>query len=109
MREVGLNGGQGAGVAGLVRRLPDGPTLGSVITSDPELEASSSSATGVSPTVGWLGGEKLGVPTRLGVEPLVTTWDGAGWNWFCSLRSSLRVSSGTRTPSTGVPVTMPCT
>lgn len=50
MREVGLK--KGAGVVDLISRFPDGPTLGSVTTTEPEPEASSSSATGVSPTVG---------------------------------------------------------
>lgn len=79
MREVGLNGEKGAGVGDLVSRLPDEVTLGSAINRDPEPEESSSSATGVSPTVGRLGGEKVWFPIRLGVwEPLETTWVGSG-------------------------------
>lgn len=65
MREVGLNGEKGAGVGDLVSRLPDAPTLGSATSRDPEPEESSSSATGVSPTVGRLGGENVWFPTRL--------------------------------------------
>lgn len=79
MREVGLNGEKGAGVGDLVSRLPDVFTLGSAISRDPEPEDSSSSATGVSPTVGQLGGEKVWFPRRLGLwEPLETTWVGSG-------------------------------
>lgn len=79
MREVGLNGEKGAGVGDLVSRLPDVATLGSAINRDPEPEESSSSATGVSPTVGRLGGERVWFPRRLGLwEPLETTWVGSG-------------------------------
>lgn len=79
MREVGLNGEKGAGVGDLVSRLPDVVTLGSAVNRDPEPEESSSSATGVSPTVGRLGGEKVWFPRRLGLwEPLATTWVGSG-------------------------------
>lgn len=79
MREVGLNGEKGAGVGDLVRRLPDVVTLGSAINRDPGPEESSSSATGVSPTVGRLGGDKVWLPRRLGLwEPLETTWVGSG-------------------------------
>lgn len=71
MREVGLNGEKGAWVGDLVSRLPDVVILGSVTNRDPELDESSSSATGVSPTVGWLGGDKVWFPTRLRLwEPL---------------------------------------
>lgn len=79
MREVGLNGEKGAEAGDLVSRLPDVLTLGSAINRDPEPEDSSSSATGVSPTVGWLGGGKVWLPRRLGLwEPLETTWVGSG-------------------------------
>lgn len=75
MREVGLNGEKGAGVGDLVGRLPDGVTLGSATNRDPELDESSSSATGVSPTVGRLGGDIVWLPTRLRLwEPLESTW-----------------------------------
>lgn len=71
MREVGLNGEKGAWVGDLVSRLPDVVILGSVTNRDPEPDESSSSATGVSPTVGWLGGDKVWFPTRLRLwEPL---------------------------------------
>lgn len=73
--EVGLNGEKGAGVGDLASRLPDVVTLGSAINRDPEPEESSSSATGVSPTVGQLGEEKVWFPGR---EPLETTWVGSG-------------------------------
>lgn len=44
------------------------------------LRESSSSATGVSPTVGRLGGEKVWFPRRLGLwEALETTW---AWKWL---------------------------
>lgn len=67
MREVGLNGEKGAWVGDLV-------TLGSVTNRGPEPDESSSSATGVSPTVGWLGGERVWFPTRLRLwEPLEST------------------------------------
>lgn len=79
MREVGLNGEKEAGVGDLVSRLPDVVTLGSAIIRDPEPEESSSSATGVSPTVGRLGEEKVWFPIRLELwEPLETTWVGSG-------------------------------
>lgn len=79
IREVGLNGEKGAGVGDLVSRLPEVVTLGSAINRDPEPEESSSSATGVSPTVGRLGDEKVWFPRRLGLwEPLETTWVGSG-------------------------------
>ena len=65
MREVGLNGEMEAGVGDLVSRLPGVLILGSAVNRDPELEESSSSATGVSPTVGRLGGEKVWFPKRL--------------------------------------------
>ena len=80
MREVGLKGEMEAGVGDLVSRLPGVLTLlGSAVNRDPELEESSSSATGVSPTVGRLGGEKVWFPRRLGLwEALETTWLGSG-------------------------------
>lgn len=79
IREVGLNGEKGAGVGDLVSRFPDVVTPGSVMNRDPEPEESSSSATGVSPTVGQLGEEKVWFPRRLGLwEPLETTWVGSG-------------------------------
>lgn len=80
MREVGLNGEMEAGVGDLVSRLPGVFTLlGSAVNRDPELEESSSSATGVSPTVGRLGGEKVWFPRRLGLwEALETAWLGSG-------------------------------
>lgn len=79
MREVGLNGEKGAGVGDLVSRLPDVVTLDSAINREPEPEDSSSSATGVSPTVGRLGAEKVWFPRRLGLwEPLETMWVGSG-------------------------------
>lgn len=62
-----MNGEKEAGVEDLVSRLPDVVTLGSAITRDPEPEESSSSATGVSPTVGQLGGDKVWFPRRLGL------------------------------------------
>ena len=80
MREVGLKGEMEAGVGDLDSRLPGVLTLlGSAVSRDPELEESSSSATGVSPTVGRLGGEKVWFPRRLGLwEALETTWLGSG-------------------------------
>lgn len=79
IREVGLNGEKEAGVGDLVSRFPEVVTLGSAINTDPEPEESSSSATGVSPTVGRLGEEKVWFPRRLGLwEPLETTWVGSG-------------------------------
>lgn len=74
MREVGLNGEKGAEVGDVVSRLPDVVTLGSATSMDPEPDESSSSATGVSPTVGRLGGDKVWFPTRLRLwEPLEST------------------------------------
>lgn len=75
MREVGLNGGKETGVEDLVSRLPDVVAL----ARDPEPDESSSSATGVSPTVGRLGGEKVWLPVRLRLwEPLESRWLGSG-------------------------------
>lgn len=74
MREVGLNGENGAWVGDRVSRLPDVVALGSATNRGPEPDESSSSATGVSPTVGWLGGERVWFPTRLRLwEPLEST------------------------------------
>lgn len=80
MREVGLNGGQGAGVGDLLSRLPDVLAPASAIKRDPEeAEESSSSATGVSPTVGCVGGAKVWFPRRLGLGgALETKWVGSG-------------------------------